>query len=228
MSSTLNPSLFDNESVMLPEVRDKLLEISEEFINSLEIPNDKSFPLLDIILVGSNASYNYTMGSDIDLHLVTDYSELLRVCPDAIRLIFDLERRIFNKDYDISVNNIPVEVYVEDIRSSTYSNGIYSVYYDTWIKFPCHLDDKLLELPDDDKDYNQLVSDISQVITDENITSDEVSQFIDKLYIMRKNSLSKDGEFGKGNLLFKKLRSKQYLDALKDKLRSLRNKELSL
>ena len=51
---------------------------------------------------------------------------------------------------------------------------------------------------------------------------------IDTIYMLRKNSLAKDGEFGKGNLVFKELRKNgiiQQLNNIKDKLKS---NELSL
>ena len=49
-----------------------------------------------------------------------------------------------------------------------------------------------------------------------------------KLYLIRKNSLSADGEFGKGNLIFKEIRALNLLDKLKDKANELISKELTL
>lgn len=51
--------------------------------------------------------------------------------------------------------------------------------------------------------------------------------FIDKLYKIREISLSKDGEYGLGNLLFKKFRDLGYLDTLKQRSQDLQIKELS-
>ena len=41
-----------------------------------------------------------------------------------------------NADYDISIRGVDVEIYVEDIRSTAISNGVYSLYEDRWIRFP--------------------------------------------------------------------------------------------
>jgi len=51
----LNKKIFDGEKLK-PEVREKILDIVDEFIDNLWIKID----VLDIQLLGSNASYNYT------------------------------------------------------------------------------------------------------------------------------------------------------------------------
>ncbi len=56
----------------------------------------------------------------------------------------------------------------------------------------------------------------------------KVDDFIDSCYEMRQDSISKDGEFGIGNLVFKEMRAKGYLDKLRDIKKDLSSKELSL
>lgn len=46
--------------------------------------------------------------------------------------------------------------------------------------------------------------------------------------MMRKESILKDGEFGKGNQLFKDLREEGLIQELKDKLTELTSKKLSI
>jgi len=58
---------------MLPEVRKKLLQIANIFVGYLEVPN---FRVLDIVLTGSMANYNWTKFSDFDIHIVTEYNDL--------------------------------------------------------------------------------------------------------------------------------------------------------
>ena len=48
------------------------------------------------------------------------------------------------------------------------------------------------------------------------------------MYIIRKNSLSVDGEYGKGNQIFKEIRNTGLLDELKDALTKSKSKILSL
>ena len=66
----LNSDLWkDNE--LLPEVKEKLLEIVDKFLKGLE-KHDIKCKANDVIIVGSNANYNYSENSDIDLHIVAD------------------------------------------------------------------------------------------------------------------------------------------------------------
>lgn len=55
-----------------------------------------------------------------------------------------------------------------------------------------------------------------------------IDKFIEDLYNLRKESITKDGEFGIGNLIFKEFRNKGYLDKLKELKIELENKEMSL
>lgn len=57
---------------------------------------------------------------------------------------------------------------------------------------------------------------------------EKIDNFIDSLYDLRQKSIAKNGEFGLGNLVFKEMRSKGYLDNLRDIKKELSSKELSL
>lgn len=61
-----------------------------------------------------------------------------------------------------------------------------------------------------------------------NRTIEQIEKYIDAVYTLRKNSLTTEGEYSIGNLVFKTLRSKGYLDNLKDLRNQLIGKELSL
>jgi predicted nucleotidyltransferase len=79
-----------------------------------------------VIITGSNASYNYTKDSDLDIHIVADISDLedpAKLYP----LIYDAYKSLFNKRLDIKFYEIPVEIYVETQETPLVSNGIYSV-----------------------------------------------------------------------------------------------------
>ena len=55
----LNPKIWNSDNTMKDDVYQKLLEISNEFIKYIEIPLN----IVDIEVVGSNASYNYNENS---------------------------------------------------------------------------------------------------------------------------------------------------------------------
>ena len=128
----LNPKLFDGNKLK-PEVKEAALRIANKYIDSLkdyEIP----FELKDLILVGSNTSYNYNPSSDLDIHLIADMSKVKdkKLCAT----VYGAYAGLFNKNYSISFYGIPVEVYVETEPNDTHINGIYSVKNDKWIREP--------------------------------------------------------------------------------------------
>lgn len=67
----------------------------------------------------------------------------------------------------------------------------------------------------------------NESITNEDFINN-IDKFIEDLYNLRKESITKDGEFGIGNLIFKEFRNKGYLDKLKELKIELENKEMSL
>lgn len=214
---TLNPKLWDNEK-LIPEVRNKILDIVEQFKSTLEIP----LHCVDIHIVGSQASYNYTKYSDLDVHLVTNF-ELYDASKDILQVAFNALKTKFNSEYEITLKDIDVELYVEDIRSTAVSNGIYSVLRDDWIKKPkkIHVPEVILE-----PELSNICKKITDVIDTRN--SDDIENMINELYIIRKDSLDTEGEYGKGNQIFKEVRNLGLLDKLRDEYKRSRAKELSL
>lgn len=109
--TTLNAKLWNKNGMLKKEVRDKILQIADDFMNNLKDDGIK-FDLKDIRIVGSNCSYNYTKNSDLDVHLIADSSSLK--CPDDLYpLLYSSYRSVFNKNLNIDFYGIPVEVYVE-------------------------------------------------------------------------------------------------------------------
>lgn len=108
---TLNQKLFDENKHLRPEVREKLLQIADEFIKCIK-DDEVKFILKDVKLVGSNANYNYNQDSDIDLHLVADTKSLK--CPDDLYpVIYNLYKSAWNNKFTPTIHGIPVELYVE-------------------------------------------------------------------------------------------------------------------
>lgn len=56
----------------------------------------------------------------------------------------------------------------------------------------------------------------------------KIDDFINDVYKMRSDSIASDGEYGKGNLVFKELRNRGYLDKLRDIKVELETDEMSL
>lgn len=226
MNSTLNDKLFLYTShLMRADVRERLLEIADEFL--AQIPEDLKFKILDIRLVGSNAAYNYTEHSDLDIHIVVNLADICRECPKVVQYLFNAEKQRFNVNYDITVKGIEAEIYVEDVRAGTMTNGIYSILEDRWVKFPQKSTDERQDIDITTTDYYiEYEGYIEDVL--ESGTSEDIINIINDLYMIRKESLESDGEAGEGNLLFKAIRNAGLLDELKNKYYEVRSDELTL
>lgn len=218
---TLNSKLFDENNKLKEDVREALLNVKDEFLKDL---SENKIPLrvIDIWLVGSNASFNYTDKSDIDLHIIANLDD---VCEDTclLQILYNYVKAAFNKRHDISIKGLPVEVYIQDVNSNSVSNGIYSLQEDEWIKFP-------EQLPEYETDTTKLVGlqDLLRIYNTLDRTNiEQIKSLIDYAYIIRQKGLV-EGEFSDGNLSFKEFRNLGYLDELKDLVAELRSKELSL
>ena len=225
LHDTLNPKLWTSDNELKSLVRNKLVRIVDKYIDSSDVLTKND--VIDVELLGSNASYNYTPYSDLDVHLVVNM-EAVSCDPALFQLACNAERSNFNKNYDITIKGIEIEMYVEDVKASTASNGIYSLYKDEWIKFP-----QKITVPnyDSDDEYIALLDEwksLAETVLDNANKAQQVQDYINNLYNLRRTSIMTDGEFGKGNLVFKEIRNLGLLDKLKEKQYELSSKELSL
>ena len=216
----LNPKLWGADEHLLPEVREKLLAIADEFREFLGV-ND--LQLKDITISGSNAAYTYTPHSDIDLHLVVDLPEADR--NEVYRELFDAKKYVFNDMHTIKIGGYDVELYVQDANKTHHSQGIYSVVNNDWVDVPKRRRTKI-----DDVSTRSKYEDLAQRI-DTAIASDsykQMSSLTEKIRDMRQSGLDEHGEFGPENLAFKMLRSQGKIKELYDARNAAKDQELSL
>lgn len=220
---TLNPALWEGNSLK-EDVKGAIKEIVERYVEDSEILSMND--IIDIELLGSNASYNYTEHSDLDIHLVVNM-EAISSDPALVQIACNAEKALFNKAYDFTIKGVEVELYVEDVKAATASNGIFSVTKDEWIKVPVQLD-----IPDvtEDEEYLSLLDTwmIRANKAANSTSSEDVQTFINELYNLRRLSIMTDGEYAIGNLVFKEIRNAGLLQKLKDLVNKLASKELSL
>lgn len=217
LNKTLNPKLWDKD-ILKEEVLAKLRTIAQAFIGFLEIPNDA---VKDIRLLGSSANYNYTKHSDIDLHIVVDYEKVHKTCPVVAGYLF-AQKSLFNKEHDITIYGIPVELYAESHKDKTASNGIYSIKENKWISKPSKP-----KLDVDDLAIKSKYEELERAINDTN-SQEEAQQILDKIYQFRKAGLDKVGEFSVENIVFKKLRDNELIQKLKGQIKNSFDKKMSL
>ena len=112
--------------------------IAQDFLEQLE----KNVSMDDLRFTGSLANYNWSEYSDIDLHIVVDFSQIDDK-EELVKSYFDAERMKWNNAHDIKLFGFEVEIYIENTGESHISSGIYSVMRDRWIVDPQPYDEKL-------------------------------------------------------------------------------------
>lgn len=217
---TLNPIAWDDSDNLRREVQLRLLEIARVFIKYLDIPN---FEVVDIVLTGSMANYNYTKYSDFDIHVVTHYANLQS--DDIAEAFYRAKKEIWNNEHDIKIRGHDAELYVEDSKTPPVSGGVYSILRDEWINKPDYNPPEVNNSAVNAK-VKDLVRQIAHAIKDGDI--DDIERIRTKIRNMRKSGLAKAGEFGVENLSFKILRNEGYLEKLHKAYIELQDKQLSL
>lgn len=215
VNNELNPKLWQNNQ-LVPEVRAKLMIIAKNFADFLKV---QKLNLRDITISGSNAGYNYSDSSDIDLHLVADIDN-----PERAEL-YDAKKNHYNFTHDIKIHGIDVELYVQDSKQQHFSAGIYSVLNNHWISepkqiktYPSHK-----EIKSKARNY---ASRINQALRSNNLnTAKETMANIRRL---RQAGLESGGESSVENLAFKLLRARGQIDKLRKHINRLQSSALSL
>lgn len=234
IQDSLNPKIWyrpknNNIEKMFPKVRKKLLEISNEFSNYLY----EDLIVSDIVMTGSLANYNWSDFSDVDLHLLIDFTQFDESQVELFKEMFKLKKTLFNSRHDIKIYNFEVELYAQDDKEVHYSTGMYSVLFDEWLFYP--IKDKV----EIDKDtllskVNNWTETIDTTIeTAENKKDLEealvlVDKIKEKLKTYRAIGLDEKGEFSYENLVFKFLRRNGYIQKLFDFEDEIVDKSLSL
>jgi len=109
----------------------RLTRIAEDFIRGLEM----DIEIEDLRFTGSLANYNWSKYSDIDLHIVVDFSKIDEDT-DLVKSFFDAARMRWNDLHNIKIYGYEVELYVENVGESHRSSGIYSIVDNMWIAEP--------------------------------------------------------------------------------------------
>ena len=219
-NDTLNPVAWEGTSLR-PEVRAHLLKVARQFVEYLEIPG---FQVLDIVLTGSNANYNWNRFSDFDLHVVTDYDSLQ--CPDIAENFYNAKKKIWNDAHDIMIQDHEIELYIEDDDNPPHSGGMYSLMNDEWIKEPQHdepeIDGRAIQLK-----VKSMLNLIRKSMEHAESAND-LKMVLVKLRDMRKSGLESGGEFGVENLTFKTLRNMGAIDMIAKAALRLQDRDLTL
>ena len=226
--TTLCPDIFEKgeyDYVMREDVEKKLIEIAQEFIDWLGL----EVTVQDVTLTGSLANFNWSEFSDVDLHIIIDFSKF-KEDQDLVKNFFDAKKNVWNNEHNIKIKGFDTELYVQDSAEKHTSTGVYSVKNNRWVIEPEYEStaiDKALVL----RKAKALESKINQLINRFN-DGEEVGAEVDalkkKIKNFRQAGLDRAGEYSYENLAFKLLRRTGSIEKLFTLGNTLADRKLSL
>jgi hypothetical protein len=200
----------------------KLLDIADDF---WEFVNLTWVEPKGIVIVGSICNYNWSSSSDIDLHLIVDFSEIDNKT-EFVKQYLDSKKNEWNNEHEgLKIMGFPVELYVQDISENPEAGGIYDLEENKWVRKPNPGNIKTIGLnkfniKDKAAEIMTIIDDMYKVLdtaTDGHVIDkigEDAGYLWKKVKDLRKKSLDKNGESGAGNIVYKVLRRTGYLDKL--------------
>jgi hypothetical protein len=174
------------------------------------------------------SNYNWSEYSDVDLHIIIDFDEIVEGESDSESLkiifknFFDAKERIFKEKYNLKIKGYDVEIYVQDINQEHVSSGVYSVLNNKWLISPEKTNPKIddSKILEKGEEYGKKIDGlISKFESNEDVET-ETSNLYKKIKSFRQSGLENGGEYSYENLTFKLLRRNGYIK----KLIELKNK----
>lgn len=214
----LNPKLWDKDSLK-GEIKTALLRIAKDFLEYVDVP----VKVIDIVIAGGNANYTYTNKSDLDLHIIADVDST--PCDREAMELFDTKRLLYKRDHNITVKDIPVELYIEDVKTPAVS-AAYSLLTNKWVREP-----ERKTVGYDQKAVSKMVK-LWKTVFKGAIRTGDLQTCRNVLKLLRefrkKGLKTKAGEYSVPNLVYKSLRNDQSLEGLVTLVNKLHDRELSL
>lgn len=243
-ASEINLSSFKKQDELAPKiwygrklnskVRLKLLDIADDF---WDFANINWVKRSGILLTGSICGKNWSKYSDIDLHIVVDFSKVDERT-DFVQEYFNLKKNEWNNSHkNLKIYGFPVELYVEDINADTTSNNKYDLEKNDWVK---ESDDAIsiglnkYSIKSKSANIMTKIDDLQDECdsTDDEAKLREIGKRAKKLYRkikrMRKFGLNRSGEGDSLNIVYKVLRRSGHLEKLWDLSSTLYDKVNSL
>lgn len=211
----LNRDIWDDGNKIKPKIAVKLLRIAEDFYKKLDIPAD----ILNITLTGSMANYNWTDKSDIDLHILIDYSAVDENT-ELVKKYLSEAKTNWNRNHEIMIDGHEVEIYVQDINEPHHSTGVYSIMDNDWLIIPEPAEFEVSEDAIEQKyksiqDTIKMIEKLQKEKKYEEVYGD-TDRLKSKIRNYRQSGLETGGEFSVENLVFKALRNGGELERLSD------------
>ena len=223
----LNRDIWNDDDKIKPKIAVKLLKIAEDFYKKLDIPAD----ILNITLTGSMANYNWTDKSDLDLHILIDYSAVDENT-ELVKKYLSEAKTNWNRNHEIMIDGHEVEIYVQDINEPHHSTGVYSIMDNDWLIIPEPAEFEVSEDAIEQKyksiqDTIKMIEKLQKEKKYEEVYGD-TDRLKGKIRNYRQSGLETGGEFSVENLVFKALRNGGELEKLSDLKREAYDNMMSI
>ena len=218
----LNPTFWIGDSLK-PEVNEALMNFAEAFAAYVDLDERA---IVDVLLLGGNAGYNYTQYSDLDVHIVVDPKFIPDCNPDLLDRYYMDKKTLWELTHNVTILGSKAEPYIERPGvTRKKSQGVWSIMKKSWIQKPTpvegDVDEKEIE-----KKVNNFINQINSLI--KAADADGLKKLVKKLRDSRGTSLQKYGEYGFENMVFKELRNQGYIDKIRTVVVNLKSQSLSL
>lgn len=218
----LEPSLWDEEDKLIKGVRNRLLDIADDFVDTLATPWVK---VKDVVFTGSLANYNWSSYSDIDLHVIIKFKDVWEKRTDFVSDYFKTKKKEWAAAHNnLKINGYPVEITVEDEDEPTTATGVYSLKSNKWLQEPGDINDARMNQEYIKTKASEYMTKIDDIIDDINKADDSKEKWkhaeklmalFDKLKTMRHEGLASEAsEMSSGNIIWKVLRRAGYIEDL--------------
>ncbi len=182
--------------------------------------------IVDVLLLGGNAGYNYTQYSDLDVHIVVDPKFIPDCNPDLLDRYYMDKKTLWELTHNVTILGSKAEPYIEKPGvTRKKSQGVWSIMKKSWIQKPTpvegDVDEKEIE-----KKVNNFINQINSLIKASD--AEGLKKLVKKLRDSRGTSLQKYGEYGFENMVFKELRNQGYIDKIRTVVVNLKSQSLSL
>ena len=187
----------------------------------------------DIRFTGSLANYNWSKFSDVDLHIIIDFTEVDENFA-LVKEYFNSRKSLWNLQHEIMIHDFEVEIYVQDEKEPHASTGIYSILNDQWSTRPAvSVDANNVDFDNVEKKAESLMEQIDRALElydreRYQEALDRAEMLREKIRKFRQSGLESGGEYSIENIAFKALRRNEYLLKLSELKRDAYDKLMSI
>lgn len=221
---TLHPKFWVNDKLN-SNVRLRLLDIAYDFWE--EMGADWVKPA-DIVLTGSIANYNWSRYSDVDVHILVDFSKVYDKRQEFVENYFKAQKEQWEAAHpSLKIYGFDVEIYVEDVNTDNPSTGIYSLEKNKWVVEPDDFQDVVINQEYVKRKSAQFMTQIDQICSKLTKAKSEkqyetlgkkMYSLFRKMKTLRKEGLDSKGELSSGNIIWKVCRRMGYIEKMWDVL----------